>query len=657
MKLNNRAVLLLIAIVSFSVNLTAQKVMPPSMEECAQEPVVYIGKDQPVKKFYDGSLPHAVGVHHIQVFRANRENPADPGEIGFTYNHQPYLAYWNGKFYLQFLQGLVEEHHPPTRISLVTSEDGVHWSVPEIAFPEYTLPEIKDDVRLVPAGTKSVMHQRMGFYVAPNGKLIVSGFYSYTATPRNSPNAGDGLGRVVREIYKDGTFGPIYFIRYNREAGWNELNTNYPFYTKSKDKGFLEACKSLLNNKLVTLQWWEEDRQKDGFFAMDPSQVPDGDYFSKNVVTSGGAGKALSYYHRPDGVVVALWKNQYSAMTPDEGKTWTKIAKNKTLWTTGAKTWGQRTDDGRYAIVHDQSATHRNRFPMVALVGEDGHTFDKMFCITGEVSHLRYQGIHKNQGPQYFRGISEGNGNPPGDEMFNVFSMNKEDIWITSTHVPIIGSVEEEVNQDFENVKSISDLNLWNLYVYKWAPVVIGSDSNTNNKYLVLKDEDPYDCASAERIFPQAVVEKISFMFNADQVALGHSLEIEVQDQHGNRPLKLRVDREWLSFDLKKVETDAVSIAPKEWYHITLNIDCNKKSYNVTVNGIPQNIEIPFADQVDNVERIVFRTGAYNGYVSPKYVKNGAPSQAGLEVESMPGAGEKVPASIYFIDELITKGE
>jgi hypothetical protein len=635
----------------------AQQKMPPPIEKCAKEPVIYTGNVEPVKEFYDGKLPHAVGVHHIQVFHANREHPSDPGKIGFTYNHQPYLAYWNGKFYLQFLQGLVEEHHPPTRILLVTSKDGINWSDPVIAFPEYSLPEIHDDTRLIKAGTKAVMHQRMGFYIAPNGKLLVSGFYSYAATPRNSPNAGDGLGRVVREIHKNGTMGPVYFIRYNRHAGWNELNTSFAFYKTSKDKGFLKACEDLLADKLVTLQWWEEDRGKDGFFTIDPSQVSDGDYFSKNVVTSGGAGKALSYFHRPDGAVVALWKNQYSAMSSDNGKTWTKIAKNKTLWTCGAKTWGQRTDDGRYAIVHNQSATKRNRFPMVAIVGDDGHTFDRMYCLTGEVSTERYQGIHKNQGPQYFRGIAEGNGNPPGDEMWNVYSMNKEDIWISSTHVPITGTVDSEVHQDFENAKTIADLSLWNMYVYKLAPVEIDFDSISGNKFLVLKDEDPYDCALAERAFPKAAVKQISFRFNINQIALGHALEIEVQDQRGNRPIKLRMDREWLSFDFKKIKADAYPVAPGEWYNIKLNIDCNKKNYTVAINGIAQSKPIEFADKTDNVERIVFRTGPYHGYVQPADVENGTPSTAGLDNESLPGAGEKVPASVYFIDDLVTKGE
>ena len=59
-------------------------------------------------------------------------------------------------------------------------------------------------------------------------------------------------------------------IRYNRHAGFNESNTTYPFYKASTDNGFVEACESILGDKLMSLQWWEEDRGKDGFFAIDP---------------------------------------------------------------------------------------------------------------------------------------------------------------------------------------------------------------------------------------------------------------------------------------------------------------------------------------------------------------------------------------------------
>ena len=58
---------LLLMIFMYSVSF-AQK-MPPSLEESKDEPIRYTGKIQTEKKYYDGSLPHAVGVHHFQVFR------------------------------------------------------------------------------------------------------------------------------------------------------------------------------------------------------------------------------------------------------------------------------------------------------------------------------------------------------------------------------------------------------------------------------------------------------------------------------------------------------------------------------------------------------------------------------------------------------------
>ena len=43
------------------------------------------------------------------------------------------------------------------------------------------------------------------------------------------------------------------------------------------------------------------------------------------------------------------------------------------------------------------------------------------------------------------------------------------------------------------------ELQNWNIYSPLWAPVSIGA-----GRSLVLKDEDPYDFAKAERVFPSA---------------------------------------------------------------------------------------------------------------------------------------------------------
>ena len=647
--------ILSVLIVCFFAIARVEAKMPPRIEDSAAEPVKYVGSLQTDRHFYDGALRHAAGAHLYQAFRANRTHPSEGGLVGWTYNHQPFIAYWNGKFYLHYLSNLIEEHDPPGRTMLATSRDGCTWSNPKVLFPKYPLPEIKRGRVHIPEGTWSVMHQRMGFYAAPNGRLLALGFYSYCAHPRTSPNAGNGLGRVVREIYSDGSLSPIFFIRYNRHAGFNEHNTRYPFYKTSKDKGFLQACEALLADKLITLQWWEEDRAKDGFYVIDPGDVKNAFPFHANMTTFRGAGKALCFYHRPDGVVVALWKNQWSALSADEGQSWTGITKNATLNTCGAKVWGQRTEDDRYALVYNHSATRGNRYPLVVMTGSDGREFDNMLCLHGEVPPQRYQGIHRSRGPQYVRGIVEGNGDPPGNHLWNTYGVNKEDIWVSRLHVPIAGTVDEHVNEDFEKAQSEADLELWNLYVPKWAPISIVADpEKPGNRCLELRDEEPYDHAIAERIFPQSRIVTVGFRIMLSELPQGRVLEFEVVGHRGARPMRLRFDRRWLYMDRKLMSIDPVPVTTGKWYEIRLRLDCDLQNYDLAVDSGPVHKAVAFAEKVDSLERLVFRTGPYRGDVRALIVDS-EPRPSGLYTEDLPGADEKLPASVFLIDDVKTE--
>ena len=655
-----RKSVLLVLVVLFAGSFTAgarARKMPPGLEQCKSEPIKYIGTEKTDKHFFDGALRHAVGTHRYQAFRSNRTHPSEGGEQGWTYNHQPFICYWNGRFYVQYLSDLYEEHSPPGRTLVVTSKDGCKWSAPKVVFPVYTLPEIKvNEIHKnhIPAGTKSVMHQRMGFYVAPNGRLLTLAFYSYCAHSRTSPNAGTGLGRVVREIKKNGSLGPVYFIRYNRHAGWNESNTSYPYYKESTDKGFIEACEAILNDKLMSLQWWEEDRAKDGFFNIDPGDVSSAFQFHANMTTFKGAGKAFNFYRRPDGVITGIWKNQWSALSPDNGKTWTGISKNTTFKTCGAKIWGQETADGNHAIIHNSSATRGNRYPMVIMTSEDGHFYKDMLCLEGEVPPMKYQGIHKSKGSQYIRGIMPGNGNPPGDHIWNTLSVNKEDIWVARTRVPVTGVVYEHIDQDFENAGTEADLELWNFYVPTWAPISIVKDpAGGSNKCLELRDEEPYNYALAERAFPPNSKVRVKFRFYADKIPQGRGVEVEIQDQYGHRPMKLRFDRNWMYMDKGLVSINPVRITEDKWYTVKLELDCATQQYGVFLNGKTVYEEVSFDDRVDNVERIVFRTGPYRGLVDSQIVDS-EPRPSGLFREDAAGADEKVEATIIMLDDVKT---
>lgn len=619
--------------------------MLPSIDEIKDEPIKFVGDTYADKRYYDGRLRYAVGVHNFQAMRANRSQPpeATADMAGWTYSHQPYLAYWNDTYYLQYLSNSYSEHIPPGRTLLMTSEDGFDWTSPEVIFPKYPLPEIDrhfesiGDVNL-PDGTFGVMHQRMGFYKAPNGRLLTSGFYSFSPAPEySSPNDGQGMGRVVREVYEDGTYGPIYFIRYNRAAGWNEDNTRYPFYTESDDEEFIAACESLLGDKLMTLQWQEEDMPDSDFYAFDA-----GETFSSFMWTK-----------RPDGTYLGVMKDNIASLSTD-GVHWTEPGRISTFRTTSAKVWVEKTEDGRYALVYNHSGSGSNRFPMVVLTSNDAYEFDDPLLVNGEVSPMRYMGFEKNTGSQYFRGIIPGNGNPPGDYSWITYSMNKEDIWVSRIPVPIRGTVDEHITQNFENLNGeVSNLELWNLYVPKWAPVTIDKDPvESRNSVLKLQDEEPYDYAIAQRMFPESK-KQVTVEFDAYIEKVGSAyLFVEVQDKYGNRPNALRFDGVHVGMARGGVEPDPLLYPSGKWMHVRMDLDLDEQGYTLYVNGDKIH-DLEFDEDVDSLERLVFRTGPWRGDVR-QFIIDGEPGSKGQYKEDLPGADTKIDESIFYIDNVRT---
>lgn len=237
-------------------------------------------------RFQDGGLPHVIGVCNYQVLRASRDREYAPEGRGFTYNHAPMLAYWQGYFLYEYLAGPKGEHETPSAVYLCKSGDGIHWEQPVEIFPPCDigiLPYRGPGKELVSGDRIGlVAHHRMGFYTTSQNRLLVSTFYGICPSPHIKPNNGYGVGRVVREIYADFTMSDIYFLRYNTQGGYNRENVDlFRPCEECPDDGFVEACRELLEDRAATWQWWEEERLDRDFFPC-----------------AGGA--ALAYYTLPD---------------------------------------------------------------------------------------------------------------------------------------------------------------------------------------------------------------------------------------------------------------------------------------------------------------------------------------------------------------------
>ena len=163
----------------------------------------------------------------------------------------------------------------------------------------------------------------------------------------------------------------------------------------------------------------------------------------------------------PEGRLVSLWKHALTSISEDGGNTWAQpVERAKGFVNSNAKIWGQRLSDGTYATVYNPSEF---RWPLAISLSKDGLEYTTLNLVHGEITPMRYGGNYKSFGPQYVRGIQEGNGTPPDGDLWVTYSMNKEDMWVSHIPVPVRAHASEHADDDFAGNKDLSELPDWNL--------------------------------------------------------------------------------------------------------------------------------------------------------------------------------------------------
>ena len=545
----------------------------------------YTGKTLSNPNRHDGGLSPVVGVHNIQILRANREHPSEANGNGWTYNHQPMMAYWNNQFYVHYLCDPKDEHIPPSHTLLQTSKDGYTWSNPQMLFPDLQVPEgFQKPGRTEKAHNLiAIMHQRVGWYVAKSGQLFAIGNYGVAFDRKDDPNDGNGIGRVIREVKKDGTLGPIYFIYmnsgYSRQSGKSGL---FPYYTKAP-KDIKKACEEILANPRYRMQWVEEADRNDPLIPLHKEY------------------KAYCDYTLPDGQIASLWKHALTSTSADGGLTWAQpVERAKGFVNSNAKIWGQRLSDGTYATIYNPS---EYRWPLGISLSKDGYEYTTLNLVQGEVPPMRYGGNYKSYGPQYVRGIQEGNGVPADGDLWVTYSMNKEDMWVSHIPVPVQTEAHQHADGKEFGVSELAKLTNWNIYSPVYAPVSL------SDGWLTLKDSDPFDYSRVERKIPASKELKVAFDLRASQNDKG-LLQIEFLDEHGTACSRIELTNEGLMRCKGGARYGGLGkYEPNTTYHFEAILSVSKRMAEVFVNGKKAGQRMFFAP-VEAIERVMFRTGS-----------------------------------------------
>jgi hypothetical protein len=298
-----------------------------------------------------------------------------------------------------------------------------------------------------------------------------------------------------------------------------------------------------------------------------------------------------------------------------------------------AKIWGQRLSDGTYATVYNPS---EYRWPLAISLSQDGLDYTTLSLVNGEVTPLRHGGQYKSYGPQYVRGIQEGNGIPSDSDLWVTYSNNKEDIWVSRIPVPVRQHATNHAN--LTTCQTLCEMTDWNLYIPRLCPVSI------KDGVLSLSDSDPYDYAKAERIIPNTKELEVEFDFSAAQTTHGE-LDIEFLDDAGTVCSRIVVDstgairvKGGARFGtlLKKYEAGTT-------YHIKAVLSTSLHRAVYYLNG-KKTCERQFDTPVESISRIVFRTGM-------PFDKPDINTPADQDFD-MPRADERDPVATFFLSNI-----
>jgi hypothetical protein len=360
-----------------------------------------------------GGLKVASGLETYLVIRSNREHPELAEGLGWTYQHHPDIAVWHGRLFVGWNSCQMDEDTWPSRELISSSVNGKDWTKPTEMFPQ---------------GVSTPL--RMYFYLSPNRRmLLIAGLRKNQERTKER----DKNSLVVREILADHSLGNIFTLK-----SPDEFTSKYPLpYDKSPDKGFIEACKYLLSDNIY-LQQQDYGNMVDAAKRMkwnNPENWSGNDELKKEAENFG---KAMCFFERKDGALVGIGKKRWVTVSVDNGKTWAQPTQPQSLITGMGKVWGQRTSDGRYALIYNPDLTRR--WPLVMLTSDDGITFYDPVALHGDLPQRRYEGLYKDAGLSYHRGLSKWNndGSIKDDALWMVYSLNKEDIRVI--RVPLVNN-------------------------------------------------------------------------------------------------------------------------------------------------------------------------------------------------------------------------
>lgn len=273
--------------------------------------------------------------------------------------------------------------------------------------------------------SKSYENDNCGHYhleMCANGFAMADGRLFAIAEIAKGIN-NPGIGRVVREIKKDGKPGDIFWLNEDvpdlEKITPNAINVEL-YNNKQYNRNMALKLIAYLKNPLHMPQW---DFYHKGWIQADGKKAKDWNAIDGAV----GTCEPTYAYSISGGAYARLWRTKakwlYAQFSYDKGKSWTEVERTS-IPDCGSRANAGNLPDGRSYVINNVYPDGRN--PLILSLSDDGKLFDKAYIIrSGNPGQKNDLGRAKVNGFQYPHSVISGN------YLVVMYSINKESIAVT----------------------------------------------------------------------------------------------------------------------------------------------------------------------------------------------------------------------------------
>ncbi len=313
-----------------------------------------------------------------------------------SYNHHSQIARFNGRYYLAWSNGLVDEEAAGQRILIATSEDAKTWSDP-ICVAGHT--------------GSPLAHNCVALHVAEEAMYLVG-----MSEECHRDASSVGMRRIDPESVRVDIHRSVDGVNWEtvQQLG-RGIKWIFEAPRPTQENRLMCVCTTVKSGPAVLL-WDGMDIRQDPEVIRIPE--PDGASFPY--------GEA-SWYQTDEGKIIVFWRDEGGSCrlyvnTSDDGGRSFSAPMMSDIPDSMSRVRAGRLADGRYYLCNNAVPTLLDRRHLMLLLSDDGFTFDKVYVLVDDPTSQRLKGMLKADGYQYPSCVVE------GDRLLVAYSVNKEGI-------------------------------------------------------------------------------------------------------------------------------------------------------------------------------------------------------------------------------------